>query len=143
MALPRLPLLLAGLILPVPLLAQTAPGNVNDCTLIQDPIALRNCVLRYGNVRTQPPATIESPSAPSVSSLNPTVDPSDEIVEIPSAPATRANRSSKRPEKVTEPKRPVAASQHGPSLQTAPLPRPNPKDTITHIEQIDIRKIKQ
>lgn len=142
MSLPRLTILLVGLILPASLAAQTPPGNVNDCTLIQDPIALRNCILRYGNVRTQPPATIESPSAPSVTPPNPAADPSDEIVEVPSAPATRANPSGKRPEKVVAPKGPVATSQPGPSPQTPPLPRPNPKDTITHIEQIDIRKIK-
>lgn len=142
MALPRLMIFLAGLILPVPLVAQTAPGNVNDCTLIQDPIALRNCILRYGNVRTQPPATIESPSAPSVPPPEPAADLSNEIVEVPSAPATRASPSGKRPEKVVAPKRPVAVSQPGPSLQTAPLPRPNPKDTLTHIEQIDMRKNK-
>ncbi|WP_261925943.1 hypothetical protein [Methylorubrum sp. GM97] len=142
MALPRFPILFASLALPTQLAAQAALGNVNDCTLIQDPIALRNCILRYGNVRTQPPATIESTLPPSVTQTNPAADPSDEIVEVPSTPARRAMPPGKRTEKGGALKPPVATLQPTLSPQTPPLPRPNPKDTITHIEQIDISKSK-
>jgi hypothetical protein len=35
-------------------------GNVNECTLIQDPTELRNCILRFEGQRTPLPTTLES-----------------------------------------------------------------------------------
>ncbi len=133
-------LLATGLVLP-PVSAPAQTGNVNDCTLIKDAIALRDCILRYGNVRTQPPATIESPGPTTATPTDPAPSVDSEIVEVPAT--APGKKPTKRSEKAS-PKRPVANldAKAAPQPPSPPLPKPNPRDTLTHIEQIDLSKVK-
>lgn len=123
----------------LPTMGAAQTGNVNDCTLIKDAIELRDCILRYGNVRTQPPATIES-NAPAQAPL--AESPSgieNEIVEVPSKAPARKGAPVKRGERPSA-KQSVATKQAETAPAAPPLPTPNPKDTITHIEQIQMSK---
>lgn len=133
-------LLATCLVLP-PAAATAQTGNVNDCTLIKDAIALRDCILRYGNVRTQPPATIESPGPITAPSTESATSLDSEIVEVPAT--VPGKKPAKRSDKGA-PKRPVAHldAKAAPPPPSPPLPKPNPKDTLTHIEQIDLSKVK-
>lgn len=125
-----------------PNLASAQADNVNDCTLIKDPIALRDCILRYGNVRTQPPATIESTAPSTAAQPEPSADSGNDIVEVPSTSTGKRSKTVKRSEQ-TVPKRSAAANKPQPTPEAAPLPRPNPNDTPTHIEQIDLSKVRR
>ncbi|MGC5779354.1 hypothetical protein [Methylobacterium sp. NFXW15] len=134
-------LVLVGLA-PTPNLALAQVDNVNDCTLIKDPIALRDCILRYGNVRTQPPTTIENNAQSTATQPEPSTDASSDIVEVPPTPTSKRNKPVKRP-KQTVPEQSAEATRAKSTPEAVPPLRPNPNDTLTHIEQIDLSKVKR
>ena len=92
----RLSLIVAATLTTSAALAQSAgtPANVNDCTLIQDPVGLRNCILRFEGNRTPPPSVSESPP------------PDLQDAEAPAAAAT--NRAARRANPRAEGPKPTA-----------------------------------
>ncbi len=147
----RASILTLTFVLPQAALAQPATGNVNDCTQLQDPIALRNCILRFEGVRTPVPQTIESPP-PAATAPEATPDASDGgITEVPPTPRPRGSASRKPPAARVASPQPAAPAQAVTSgsaaaqsgAATPALPRPNPKDTLVHIEQIDVPRARR
>lgn len=127
-----------ALVLAGPAAAQVpgTPANVNDCTLIQDPVELRNCILRFEGNRTPLPTTLETPSQGALPR-----EAEDGLPEPGETPAPRVPaRARVAPQGIAGPgptgrtgatDRPTAAKATEPER-----PRPNPRDTITSIEQV-------
>lgn len=94
-------------------------GNVNDCTLLKDPVELRNCILRFEGSRTPPPALIETspPATPTDGALLGTA--AEDGVSKPSGRRAEGRRARGKP--------PVGAAS--PSRA---------RDTPTSIEQVEI-----
>jgi hypothetical protein len=103
--------------------AQTStPGNVNDCTLIRDPVELRNCILRFEGDRSAPPAIIQAqPSGPAASSG-----------DVPAAADALAPASGTR---ASTP--PASASAQSSKAASPRRAAPHAQDTPVFIEQID------
>ena len=101
--------------------AQTAnvPANVNDCTLIQDPVELRNCILRFEGNRVPPPNVTESYGAKPIA-------PQTEATDPAASPDQTGRRARTRGKAAAEPN------------QAASAPRPNANGTLISIEQIRI-----
>lgn len=97
----------------------SSPANVNDCTLIQDPVGLRNCILQFEGNRTQPPVVVETPP--------PTpADNAAASASVDSEPGVIRGRTGR-------PASPSSRAASTPSHSKA-------RDTLTAIEQVELPK---
>jgi hypothetical protein len=115
---------------------EQAAGNVNDCTLIQDPTELRNCILRFEGQRTPPPVTLESgteaggrpvpagdgtPTADGTTAA-PKVDKRHPIKLHAAPPDKRRTRDSEAPSKL-----PLSSQAKGQEIWVEQIKIPNKK----------------
>ena len=63
--------------------AAQAPTNVNDCTLLPDPVALRRCVDGFGPQSVRPPALTPPPASDAAGS-----SPAPSVPQAPSTAQT-------------------------------------------------------
>ncbi|MDP4023766.1 hypothetical protein Q8W71_14110 [Methylobacterium sp. NEAU 140] len=107
--------------------SQAAPANVNDCTLIQEPTELRNCILRSQGERQPLPTMIES--------SNPNAPPSpagDGEKDRPAASKLRGPTEASDKRKIRLLKKPeTVMSEH-----RDPVERPRPSISEVWVDQI-------
>lgn len=111
-------------------------GNVNECTLIQDPTELRNCILRFEGQRTPLPTTLESGTEANGQPI-PAGDGSSSVPIASPPPLTRAEK--RRPLKLAAPQFKKVTPNIGamPSQQVSR--RPKTANSVW-VEQIKIPK---
>lgn len=128
----------AALVLPYPHAWGQGAGNVNECTLIQDPTELRNCILRFEGQRTPLPTTLESGTEANGQPI-PAGDGTAPSPVASPPPLTKVEK--RRPLKLASPPMKPRPSDPGVTPSKGDSRRPSSTDSVW-VEQIQLPKVR-